>query len=114
MLLIDRLLSALMIIGAAGHTFGSVRFYHDQPHARFWALNGTLVILFVAAINLLRTFRPGDQLVAWVAVASSAIYVVVALGFGQLIGNLFDPRALGFALVALALCFFSLRAALTL
>lgn len=112
MLILDRALSVLMILGAAGHTYGSLTFYHDQPHPRFWALNGTLVILFVAAINLLRSARPGDHALAWLAAGCSALYVVVAIGFGLLIGNVADPRALGFALVALGLTFFSLRAAL--
>lgn len=109
---IDRGLSALLVLGACGHTFGSLQFYRDQPHARFWALNGTLVILLVAAINLLRTDRPHDRGLAWVAAAASVAYVVVALGFGLLIGNLLDPRVASFALVALGLTGFSLRAAL--
>lgn len=112
MLMLDRALAVLMLLGAAGHTFGSLQVYHDQPQARFWALNGTLVILFVAAINLLRSIRPGDHALAWLAVVCSAVYVVVAIGFGRLIGNVADPRAIGFALVALGLTAFSLRAAL--
>lgn len=112
MLMLDRALSVLMLVGAVGHTFGSLKFYHDQPQTRFWALNGTLVILFVAAINLLRSVRPGDHVLAWLAAGCSALYVGVAIGFGMLIGNVADPRAVGFALVALGLTVFSLKAAL--
>jgi hypothetical protein len=51
MLILDRALAVLLVLGSAGHTLGSLKFYHDQPDARFWALNGTLVILLVAALR---------------------------------------------------------------
>lgn len=112
MLILDRALSVLLILGAIGHTLGSLKFYHDQPHARFWALHGTLVILFVAAVNLLRSARPGDAALGWLAAAMCGLYLICVIGFGQLIGNLFDPRVIGFAAVTLGLLAFSLRSAL--
>ena len=58
MLIADRLLSILLILGAAGHTLGVVKFYKGQPHPLFWSLCATVLILLVAAVNLLRTRRP--------------------------------------------------------
>jgi len=51
-------------------------FYRGQTHALFWALSETLLVVLLAAVNLLRTDRPGDRGLAWVAAASSASYVV--------------------------------------
>ena len=58
---IDRGLSVLLIVGAALHTLGVLKFYRGQPHPLFWALCETLLVLLLAAINLLRTYRPGDR-----------------------------------------------------
>jgi hypothetical protein len=39
-------------------------------------------------------------------------YIVVSLRFGQLMGNVFDARALIFAVITLGLCAMSLRSLL--
>jgi hypothetical protein len=112
MLNLDRLLSALLILGAVGHTFGVTEFYRGQPDALFWSLCAGLLMLLVAAINLLRTWRPGDRAIAWMSAAASASYLVVTFGFGRLIGNMADPRVIGFGLISVGLLFFSASGAL--
>jgi hypothetical protein len=111
MLVVDRILSGLLILGALGHTLGVLKFYKGQPHPLFWALCGTVLILLLAAINLLRAARPHDHGLAWVAAAASASYVVISIAFGFLVQNPLDPRAVTFALVSLGLTAFSLRTA---
>jgi hypothetical protein len=112
MRILDRLLSALLILGAVGHTFGVTEFYRGQPDALFWSLCAGLLMLLVAAINLLRSWRPGDQAIAWMSAAAAASYIVVTFGFGRLIGNFADPRVIGFALISIGLLFFSASGAL--
>ena len=109
---LDRMLSVLLILGAIGHTFGVTQFYRDQPDSLFWSLCAGLLILLVATINLLRTWRPGDRAIAWISAASCASYIVVTIGFGRLIGNLADPRVIGFGLISVGLLFFSASSAL--
>jgi len=88
-------------------------FYRGQTHALFWALSETLLVVLLAAVNLLRTDRPGDRGLAWVAAASSASYVVFSVCFGVVIAhNIFDMRTVAFGLVSLGLTLFGLRAAL--
>ncbi len=108
----DRALSALMLLGAAGHLLGSTRFYPGQRDARYWAEWFTFVIVLVGAINLLRSFRPDDKALAWLAAGAALCYAVSALTFGSLIGNMADPRVVGFTAIALGLALFSLRTAL--
>jgi hypothetical protein len=105
---LDRGLSGLLILGAIGHTFGVLKYYRGQPHPLFWALGGTLLILLLAAVNLLRTDRPSDRGLAWIATAASAAYILVSIEFGLLL----DPRAVIFGLVSLGLTIFGLRTAL--
>ena len=109
---LDRLLSALLILGAIGHTFGVTQFYRDQPDALFWSLCAGFLMLLVAAINLLRSWRPGDRAIAWMSAAASASYLVVTFGFGRLIGNMADPRVIGFGLISVGLLVFSASGAL--
>ncbi len=109
---LDRGLSGLLILGAIGHTFGVLKYYRGQPHPLFWALGGTLLILLLAAVNLLRTDRPSDRGLAWIATAASAAYILVSIEFGLLMGNILDPRAVIFGLVSLGLTIFGLRTAL--
>ena len=109
---VDRALSALLILGAIGHTFGVLKFYRGQPHLLFWALCETLLVLLLAAVNLLRSWRASDRALAWIATVASGAYVVVSVEFGLLMGNLFDPRAVIFGLVSLGLVLFGLRSAL--
>ena len=109
---LDRGLSGLLILGAIGHTLGVLKFYRGQPHPLFWALCETLLVLLLAAVNLLRTDRPADRGLAWVATAASAAYILVSVEFGMLMGNLLDPRAVTFGLVSLGLTIFGLRTAL--
>lgn len=63
-------------------------------------------------MNLLRSWRPGDAALGWIAAAGSFAYLIVTLGFGRLIGNFADPRVIIFGIVSTGLTAFSLRTAL--
>jgi hypothetical protein len=110
---LDKALAALLVLGALGHTLGSLQFYKGQPHALFWALCTSVLIVVVAAMNWLRADRPLDAGLAWVTAAATLAYAVISFGFGFLIGNPMDWRALSFGAVSLVLCFLSLRTALS-
>jgi len=105
---IDRGLSALLILGGVGHTFGVLNFYKD-PDTLFWSLTATELIFLLAAINLLRSWRPGDRTLATIAACASAAYFVFTLRFGQMIGNMTDFRVILFGAVLAALTAFGLR-----
>jgi hypothetical protein len=109
--IVDRLLSALLVLGAIGHTFGVLDYYRDRPDPLFWSLGATILIVLIAAINLLRSWRPGDRALAWIAAGASGAYAIDTLGFGRLIGNLADPRVIGFGLISLGLVYFSIATA---
>lgn len=110
--LLDKALAVLLVLGALGHTMGSIQFYKNQPHALFWALNASILIVVVAAINWLRANRPNDSGLAWVSAAATFAYAGLSFGFGFLIGNPFDWRALSFGIVSLILAGSSLLTAL--
>src|SRR3954453_11599160 len=104
---IDRGLSALLILGGIGHTYGVLNFYKD-PHPLFWSLTATVLIFLLAAVNLLRTWRPGDRTLAIITACASAAYLVVSLRFGELIGDIADFRVILFGVISLGLMLFSL------
>jgi hypothetical protein len=111
MMIFDKALAVLLVLGAIGHTMGSMQFYKGQPHALFWALCTSVLIVLVAAMNWLRADRAQDAGLAWVTAAATLAYAGISIGFGFLIGNPLDWRALSFAAVSLALVALSLRTA---
>ncbi|HEX7336090.1 MAG TPA: hypothetical protein VF252_02685 [Gemmatimonadales bacterium] len=106
---VDRAFGWLLIVGGVLHAIGSWTGYRTTPETLLWALAGSLAALLVAAVNLLRAGRPGDLPLAWVSLGGSVAWMAVALGFGIVIGNLLDPRALIHMLNALVLAGMSLR-----
>jgi hypothetical protein len=108
---IDRGLSVVLILGGIGHTLGVLGFYKD-PQTLFWSLTASELIFLLAAINLLRTWRPGDRALAAIAACASASYLLFTLRFGQIIGNIADFRVILFGVIMLGLTAFSLRDAI--
>jgi uncharacterized membrane protein len=108
---IDRGLSCLLILGGIGHTFGVIGFYRD-PHTLFWSLTASILIFLLAALNLLRTWRPNDRTLAAIAACGTAAYFIDTLCFGRLIGDLTDFRVILFGVISLGLTGFSLRDAM--
>jgi hypothetical protein len=108
---IDRILAWILVLGGLGHGAGSYLGYRHEPLTMLWALSASLFSLLVAAINLLRSGRPGDRPLAWIAFAGSLALAISAFTFGVLIGNAFDVRALVNGFTALLLAGFSMRAA---
>jgi len=105
---VDRGLSVLLILGGVGHTFGVLDFYKDLQ-TLFWSLTASELIFLLAAINLLRSWRPLDKALAVITAAASLSYFGFTLRFGQIIGNLFDFRVILFGALTLGLTAFSMR-----
>ena len=108
---IDRGLSVLLVLGGVGHTFGVLNFYTD-PHTLFWSLTASILIFLLAALNLLRSWRPNDRGLAAIAACGSAAYFIDTLCFGRLIGDLTDFRVILFGVISLGLTGFGLRGTL--
>jgi hypothetical protein len=109
---LDRGFGILLLIGSALHSYGSISSYKFGTQELVWALSGSLAGGLTAAINIIRSGRPGDMPVAWVSFIASICWFAVAIGYALAIGNVFDPRVLWHATCALALAAFSLRTAL--
>jgi hypothetical protein len=108
---VDRGLSCVLILGGLGHTYGVLNFYRD-PQTLFWSLTASILVFLLAAVSLLRTWRPGDRALAGIAACGSAAYLIATLRFGQIIGNLADPRIILFGVLTLGLTAFGLRDAM--
>jgi hypothetical protein len=108
---VDRGLSCLLILGGVGHTLGVLGFYNN-PHTLFWSLTASELIFLLAAINLLRTWRPGDRALAVTTACASLTYLGFTLRFGELIGDMADFRVILFGALTIGLTAFSLRDAL--
>jgi hypothetical protein len=112
MVMLARAFAALLLLGAVGHTLGSINVYKGQPHALFWSLCTSVLIVVVAAMNWLRADRPQDLGLAWVTAVATLAYAGISVGFGFLIGSPLDWRALSFAAVSLVLAALSAGTAL--
>ncbi len=107
--IVDRILCVLLILGAAGHTYGSITGYGRQPMMLLWALSASLYIGLLGAVHLLRTFRPGDRSLAMIGAVGALCQLISAVIFGQLIGAPSDPRVIGFVVICTGLIAFSLK-----
>lgn len=111
--IVDRSLAVLLIIaGGGGHAAGAIATYHDQPIALLSALCVSVLGILIGALNLLRTARPNDRALAWLAVGATAAWLIISVILGFLIGNLLDPRVIGFVLITAGLIYFGLTTAL--
>ena len=109
MKLLDRVFGWLLVVGALLHALGSWMAYRNAPSELLWALSGSLAALLLAALNLLRAGRPQDRPLAWVSLGGCLAWIVVAVSFGRVVGNVLDPRAVIHALNAALLAVMSGR-----
>jgi uncharacterized membrane-anchored protein len=100
---LDRLFGSLLLLGSLLHSYGSISSYRFGSQELVWALSGSLAGGFISVLNLIRSGRPEDLTLAWIAFAGSLSWVAVAVSFGLAVGNLFDPRVLWHAISALVL-----------
>jgi len=105
----DRAFGVLLLLGAAGHTVGTLRHLRGTD-AFLWSLGSSLAAALLAVLNLLRSGRPGDRALAMVCAIGTACWGLVVLGFGVSIGNLLDPRVGMHLLASAGLVLFSVRA----
>lgn len=108
---LDRLFAVLLMLGAAGHTLGSIKAYGSQPIVLLWALCASVLCVLLGAINLLRVARPADAVLGWICVGGMLCWLATTLAFGHLIGNLLDFRIVIFAVISVALILFAVLTA---
>ncbi len=101
---------ALLAFGAAGHLFGTFKFYQLDSGIFVWSLAGVLAAALVVELNILRRMRKRDTTIAVVALIASLCWLAISLLFGRSNGNYVDPRVLIHAVAAAGLSCFSLQA----
>jgi hypothetical protein len=105
----DRLFGWLQILGACGHTAGTILLAPFMSGLFVWSLGASIGMFLTAALNLLRAARPGDRTVAFLAVAGSGGQFLLCLAFGGSIANFGDPRVVANCLIAAVLFGFAVR-----
>ena len=113
MAILDRAFGWLLVLGGLLHGYGSWAAYRSTPEQLLWAWSGSLAALLLAALNLLRVGRRADRPLAWVCLGGCLAWIAVAVGFGAVIENVFDPRAVIHALNAAVLAAMSIRTLVT-
>ncbi len=104
---IDSIFGWLLVLGAAGHTAGTVMWTQPMSGIFIWSLGSALAAALLGALNILRAGRPEDKTLAVITLVGTACWVPLAVSFGVSIGNLFDERAMLHAIVAIVLVIFS-------
>lgn len=112
MSIVDRVFGWLMVLGGIGHGLGSYQAYSKDPMTLLWALSASFAVFLLAAMNLLRAGGQMDPRLTWICAAGCVVQIGFAVGFGVLIGNVFDFRPLLNAVIASVLLLFSVRTAL--
>ena len=106
---LDRAAGVLLLLGAAGHTLGTVLTLPPSHDAFIWSLGSSLAAVLVGTLNLVRAGRPADRTLAWICLGGSLAWAGVVVGFGLIIGQLIDPRVDMHLVASLALAGFSVR-----
>lgn len=112
MKVLDRIFGCLLVVAGVAHATGSWFATRNQPFTRLWAESATFAIFLLAAVNLLRTARPGDRALAWISFAGCLIWIGFALAVGALVGNFLYFPVVANVVVSLVLAAFSVRTAL--
>ncbi|MCD2171698.1 hypothetical protein [Rhizobium sp. C4] len=97
------LFSAILMIGALLHGYGSFLAFPDRGPALVWSLGSSAFAIFLAAICVLCAYRTTDRALAAVCLAGCLAWVAVVIAFGLSIGNVVDPRVLYHAVTGLVL-----------
>lgn len=95
------LLCIVLGLSGLGHLAGTFLFYAPGTDTFVWSLAAAAFVASVIVFNLFALSGDRRHLVA--AAAASVAWAGLALGFGQSIGNIADPRVLAHVLTALAL-----------
>lgn len=91
---VDQVFGVLLILGACGHTAGTLLWLPAMSPMWIWSLAGALAVGVLGVLNLVRTARPHDRTIALITTIGTAIWAMLALAFGKSINNLLDVRAL--------------------
>lgn len=109
MKVIDRVFGCLLILGALGHTIGTILWTTPMSGIFVWSLGAALAAFILGALNIVRAGRPGDRAVAAIATVGTFLWMVLALTFGISIHHIADPRPLSHIVISLVLVLFGIR-----
>jgi hypothetical protein len=74
-IILDRTLAVLLIAGAGvGHVAGSIAAYDHQPQVLLWSVGAGGLGVLVGAMNLMRSFRPGNTAIAWLSAGAACAW----------------------------------------
>lgn len=104
---VDRIFGCLLVLGACGHTVGTILWTQPMSGIFIWSLGSSLAAALLATVNIVRAGRPDDKTLAVITLVGTACWALVALGFGMSIHNVLDPRPLGHVVISIILVFFS-------
>lgn len=89
----DYAFSGALILFAAAHGFiGSPAIYGWTSPQAVWAFSGSIAAWMIAAVNILRTGRPGDRGLALVALAGAVSWIGLIVWLASLSGAFSDIR----------------------
>ena len=108
---IDRAASALLALFAVGHAVpGTLMTSPFLDPSTMWSFSGSVAAWAIAALNWLRSSRPGDRpLAAW-ALAGALTWIGLMLWLMEAASMWADPRPWLFVAVCAILAVFSARA----
>lgn len=106
---LDRLFCYLLILAASLHTFGALNEYKPKTSLLMWALCAGFARFLLAAVNLLRTWRPNDKALAAICLAGCLVSGYFVFLMAGVVGNIWDFRVVINFVISVGLVFFSLR-----
>jgi uncharacterized protein YndB with AHSA1/START domain len=105
----DQTFGIFLLIGAAGHTAGTLLLLTALSDIWIWSLGAALAAFLLGALNLLRAARPHDRTLALIATIGTALWASLAMVFGITIGNIWDPRVMTHFVASVVLVGFGLN-----
>lgn len=108
--LIDRMLSVLLAVLAAGHGFIGVLLTHPLlDSGTVWGFSGSIAVWAIALLNWLRVGRPNDMVIAAWAVVGALSWVLMMIWLAVAADMFHDVRIWLFIVVSGGLAVFGFQ-----
>jgi len=102
---VDRIFGVLLILGACGHTIGTLVWLQPGSGIFIWSLGSSLAATLLGVLNIVRAERLDDKTLAAITVVGSTCWALLA--WVWLEHNVLDLRPAGHFVIAVVLTIFS-------
>lgn len=105
----DRSFGVLLVLGAIGHTTGTLLWMPPMSPVFIWSLGSSIAAATLGVLNIVRAGRRDDRALAAITTVGTTAWLGVVVCFAISLRRVLDPRVLLHGVSSAALVMFSVR-----